>query len=276
MHTVAIERPETWPLGRVYVLADLHIGDPNCDVAEIRRQIERIRRDEYGMVILNGDLLNTAIRTGISDIYGETLKPMDAINMLVEMLDPIKDKIIGATTGNHEWRVYKDDGIDIMRLVCRQLGVEKCYAPEGVFIFLRLGSMAKHQRHKDKNPRQLFTIYATHGTGGGRKEGAKAIRMADMECVVDADIYIHAHTHQAMDFYNNFFRTNPGNNSVRKAEKLYVNSGAAMDFGGYGQMKEFKPASVRTPVIYLEPKKARATAALLCGDQMLSIHDWTE
>ena len=274
MHCVSIEKPEEWPHARVYVLADLHIGDPNCDIAEVRKQIERIRRDEYGLVILNGDLLNTAIRTGISDIYGETIKPMQAIKMLVDLLEPIKGKVIGATTGNHEWRVYRDDGIDIMRLVCRELGVEKTYCPEGVFIFLRVGTMNGHSRHMEKNKRQLFTIYATHGTGGGRKEGAKAIRMADMECVVDADIYIHAHTHQAMDFYNNFYRVSPSNNSVKKAEKLYVNSGAAMDYGGYGQMKEFKPASVRTPVIFLEPKKARATAALLCGDQMLSIHDW--
>lgn len=274
MHCVAIERPEEWPCARVYVLADLHLGDPNCDLMEVRKQIERIKKDEYGLVILNGDLLNTAIRTGISDIYGETIKPMEAIKMLVDLLEPISGKVIGATTGNHEWRVYRDDGIDIMRLVCRQLGLEKMYAPEGVFIFLRFGRMTGHNRHINRSQRQLFTIYATHGTGGGRKEGAKAIRMADMECVVDADIYIHAHTHQAMDFYNNFFRVNAANNSVRKAEKLYVNSGAALDFGGYGQMKEFKPASVRTPVIYLEPKKARATAALLCGDQMLSIHEW--
>ena len=38
-----------------------------------------------------------------------------------------------------------------------------------------------------------YTIYTTHGRGGGRKEGAKAIRLADMASIVDADIYIHSH-----------------------------------------------------------------------------------
>lgn len=262
MHCVSIERPEDWPCARVYVLADLHLGDPNCDLMEVRKQIERIKRDEYGLVILNGDLLNTAIRTGISDIYGETLKPMQAIKMLVDLLEPIKGKIIGCTTGNHEWRVYRDDGVDVMRLVCRQLDVEKMYCPEGVFIFLRFGKMNGHGRHLDKSKRQLFTFYATHGTGGGRKEGAKAIRLADMAAVVDADAYLHSHSHLPMIMRESFFRTNAGNSSARRVDKLFVNTGSTLEYGGYGQAQEFKPNSMLTPVVHLDAATGHLSATL--------------
>lgn len=243
-------------------MADLHIGDPHCNREAINALIKRIENDPYGLVILNGDLLNTAVRMGVSDVYGETLKPIDQIVELVTLLTPIKDRIIGADIGNHEARVYKNDGVDIMRLVCRELGIENRYHPDGVLIFLRFGLANQHGRHPDKNQRQLFMIYATHGRGGGRKEGAKAIRLADMAAIVDADIYVHSHTHLPMVMREAYHRTNAGNSSVQLVDKLFVNTSSALEYGGYGQTNEFKPNSIRNPVIHLDPRKARATATL--------------
>lgn len=240
----------------------MHIGDPHCDREAINKLIKRIENDPYGLVILNGDLLNTAVRMGVSDVYGETLKPIDQIVELVTLLTPIKDRIIGADIGNHEARVYKNDGVDIMRLVCRELGIENRYHPDGVMIFLRFGNACARHRHLDKNPRQLFTIYATHGRGGGRKEGAKAIRLADMAAIVDADIYIHSHTHLPMIMREAYHRISASNSSVQLVDKLFVNTSSALEYGGYGQANEFKPNSLRNPVIHLDPRKARATATL--------------
>lgn len=262
MHCVRVDRPKEWPTCNIYPLADLHIGDPNCDMQAVQRLIKRITDDPYGLVILNGDLLNTAVRTGVSDVYGETLKPVDQIVELVTLLTPIKDRIIGVDTGNHEWRVYKNDGVDIMRLVCRELCIEDRYNPNGVLIFLRFGTAEKSHRHMDTNPRRLFTIYATHGSGGGRKEGAKAIRLADMACIVDADIYLHSHTHLPMIMRETYHRPSASNSSVQLVDKLFVNTAAALDYGGYGQAQEYKPNSTRNPVIHLDARRGRAEATL--------------
>lgn len=262
MHCVRADYPTEWEQCNVYVLADLHIGDPHCDMQAVNAQINRIRDDQHGLCILNGDLLNTALKTSVSDVYGETLRPIDAIVELATLLRPIADRVIGATTGNHEARVYRNDGIDIMRLVCRELCIEDKYHPDGVLIFLRFGTADMSGRHKDKNNRQLFTIYATHGSGGGRKEGAKAIRLADMAAVVDADVYCHSHTHLPMVMRESYFRANAGNSTAKRVDKLFVNTASALEYGGYGQAQEFKPSSTRTPVIHLDAKKARATATL--------------
>ena len=131
MHTVKVDFPAEWDHATIYPLADLHIGDPHALSGLIGERFDMIQKDPHGLVILNGDLLNTALRNSVSDVYGEKLSPMAQIARLVEILEPIKDKIIGATTGNHENRVYKADGVDIMRLVCRELDIEERYDPCG-------------------------------------------------------------------------------------------------------------------------------------------------
>ena len=109
---------------------------------------------------------------------------------------------------------------------------------------------------------QWYTIYATHGSGGGRKEGAKAIRLADMAAIVDADVYVHSHTHLPMVMKQTFYRSDVFNCAAPKVSKLFVNTGAALDYGGYGQAQEFKPASIATPVIHLFSGEKRATATM--------------
>lgn len=262
MRSVRADYPTDWTHANIYVLADLHIGSEHADMVEIAQRVETIRADANGLCVLNGDIMNTATKTSVSDIYTEQLSPMKQIEAAVELLKPIKEKIIGATTGNHEQRIYRTDGIDTMRLVCRELGIEEKYAPDGMLIFLRFGTRADRGHHVDKHPRQWYTIYATHGSGGGRKEGAKAIRLADMAAIVDADVYLHAHTHLPMVMKQSFYRADSSNCCARKVEKLFVNTASAMDYGGYGQAQEFKPSSLSNPVIHLEAKKKMAKATL--------------
>ena len=255
MYSVRADYPTDWPYANVYTLADLHIGDAHCNESEVLARVKAVADDPYGLCILNGDLMNTALRNSVSDVYGEVLSPMQQINYLVNLLRPIAGKIIGATAGNHENRVYRSDGIDVMRLVCRELGIEEKYAPEGVLVFLRFGTKANPQHLKEgRNPRQWYTIYATHGSGGGRKEGAKAIRLADMASIVDADLYLHSHTHLPMVMKQNYFRTDSSNCQAKIVSRLFVNTGAALEYGGYGQAQEFKPASMETAFVRLEAK----------------------
>lgn len=228
---------------------------------EIQRRIDEVKNDPHGLCILNGDLINTATRNGVSDVYGEVLSPMQQIMAISDLIRPIADKVIGANTGNHEARIYKDDGVDITRLVCRDLDIEDKYDPDGVVIFLRFGRHTA-STHANRDNRQWYTIYATHGGGGGRKEGAKAIRLADMATICEADVYIHAHTHLPLIMKNAFYRTDERNGCIRRAERLFVNVGATMDYGGYAERGEFKPASMHTPVIHLNGKKKEATATL--------------
>lgn len=122
----------------MHSLSDWHIGDNSCDMALIKAEVEHIKATPNAYCILNGDLCNTALKTSVSDIYSEKLSPMEQLNMCVELLEPIKEKILLITSGNHENRTYKSDGIEIMRLIARQLDCEDRYCGEGGVLFFAL------------------------------------------------------------------------------------------------------------------------------------------
>jgi predicted phosphodiesterase len=228
-------------------LADLHIGDSQCDYSLILERIDYIKNTPNAYCILDGDLMDTAIASSIGDTYAANLQPMEQLKHCVEIFEPIKDKILAVLSGNHENRVYKSDGLDITELMCAQLGIAYKYSPTTALLFIRFGKTSGHNRYRP----QLYTIYVTHGSGGGRREGGKVNRLADLASIVDADIYVHGHTHLPLVFRESFFRLNHGNSSVSSVDKLFVNCGASLNYGGYGDKAGFKPASKKTPVIYL-------------------------
>lgn len=243
----------------IHPMADLHIGDSMCDFKGIMERIEYIKNTPNAYCILDGDLMDTAICTSVGDTYGANLQPMEQLKQCVKIFEPIKDKILAVLPGNHESRVYKNDGLDITELMCAQLGIPAKYSPTTALLFVRFG---KSKINENRGRPMLYTIYVTHGAGGGRKEGGKVNRLADLASIVDADIYIHAHTHLPLVFKESFFRVSGSNSSVAPAEKLFVNAAASLDYGGYGDRQGFKPASKRSPVIYLDGRKRDMWAKL--------------
>jgi hypothetical protein len=146
-----------------------------------------------------------------------------------------------------------------------QLGLSHKYSKGSCLLFIRFGTLSDgHKESKGSgNIRSVcYTVYVLHGSGGGRKEGAKAIRLADMASIVDSDIYIHSHTHLPMIIKQSYFRVDPRNSTCASVTKLFVNTSAALDYGGYAEEGEFKPNSKDTPVIYLSGEKKKFTARL--------------
>ena len=234
--------------------ADTHIGDKFSDMDWVKEKIDYVKNNEHVYCILNGDLLNNSTKNSVGDIYSEKLTPMEQLETLVKLFEPIKDKILCVTYGNHEARTWKWDGIDLMGIMCAQLGIEDRYAKESALLFLRFGK--QHRNRKETNDKTkvrmiCYTLFVTHGSGGGRKEGAKAIRLADMASIVDADIYVHSHTHLPMVMKQAFYRTDAQNSCVALVDKLFVNTSAALNYGGYGEACEFKPMSKDNPHIFL-------------------------
>ena len=242
----------------IHPLADLHIGDAHSDYKGILDRLEHIKNTPNAYCILDGDLMDTAIANSVGDTYGAHIQPMEQLKHCVKLFEPIKDKILAVLPGNHENRVYKSDGVDITALMCSQLGLQGRYSSTTALVFVRFGKQSSHNH----NRRQLYTIYCTHGAGGGRKEGGKVNRLADLACIVDADCYVMGHTHLPVIMKESFYRVNSGNSSVALVDKLFVNTAASLDYGGYGDAQGFKPASKRSPVIYLDGHKRDMYAQL--------------
>lgn len=254
MQSIKIDLPREPEVIEIHVLADFHLGDPFCDEKLVRRQIETVRSRENAYCILNGDLLNTALKGSVSDCYEEKISPMEQLKLIVGLMEPIAKKCLVITSGNHERRVAKDTSIDLMEIASRELGVP--YAADGAVLYVSCGqNVAEHRT----NP-IVYMIYAAHGSGGGRTEGGKINALAQLVALVDADIYIHSHVHLPGAFKEDYFRTNPNTRTTSRVTKLFVSTAATLDYGGYAQRAKYRPASKDNPVIYLNGRKKEASA----------------
>ena len=258
MKTIRIDLPQDISQIEVHPFADEHIGDEHCDIKRLLERIEYVKNTPNAYCILNGDILDNATKTSIGDVYTQEFNPMEQLRRAVEMFSPIVDKILCITHGNHENRTYKKEGINLSYLIAKQLGLEDRYSPTSAVVFIRFGKYATGRHGR----RVCYTIYALHGSGGGRKEGAKAIRLADMASIIDCDIYLHSHTHLPMIMKQGFHRVDLSNSTVAFVDKLFVNTAANLKYGGYGEAGEFKPSSMDTPIIYLNGTKKDFKARL--------------
>jgi hypothetical protein len=249
----------------LHTFADEHLGDEQCDVKRLLQRIEYVKNTPHAFCILNGDIIDNATRTSIGDVYAQEFNPMEQLKRAVELFEPIKDKILCITHGNHEHRTYKKEGINLSALIATQLGLDNRYTPTSAVCFIRFGEASNNRKETNGSglTRKIcYTLYVLHGNGGGRKEGAKAIRLADMASIIDTDIYIHSHTHLPMVMKQAFHRIDPRNNTVALVDKLFVNTASNLNYGGYGEAGEFKPSSKDTPVIYLDGKTKSFKARL--------------
>lgn len=250
MKTIRIDFPDDLKEIEVHPLSDLHIGDMMSDGLLIQKVIKHIQETPNAYCILGGDLMDTAIATSVGDTYGANLQPMEQLQVCVKLFEPIKDKILCILPGNHENRVYRSDGIDMTAIMAAQLGLQDRYSSTTALLFIRLGTNKEHH-----NRRFVYTVYATHGSGGGRKEGGKINRLVDYAQIVDADVYICGHTHMPAVLRTGYYRVSMSNSSVQMVDKLFVNTAAALDYGGYGDSAGFKPASKSNPVLYFSGEK---------------------
>lgn len=265
MKVIKIDLPQELQQIELHTFADEHYGDEHCDIKRLMQRIEYVRDTPSAYCILNGDIIDNATKTSIGDVYTQEFNPMEQLRRAVEIFEPIKDKILCITHGNHENRTYKKEGINLSALLASQLGLADKYTPTSAVMFIRFGKMSagyKETNGSGKVRKVCYTLYVLHGSGGGRKEGAKAIRLADLASIIDTDIYIHSHTHLPMIMKQAFHRIDPRNNTIALVDKLFVNTAANLNYGGYGEAGAFKPSSKDTPVIYLSGTKKEFTAKL--------------
>lgn len=265
MNVIKVDLPQNLTQIELHTFADEHIGDELCDIKRLKERIEYVKNTPNAYCVLNGDIIDNATKTSIGDTYSQEMNPMEQLKKAVELFECIKNKVICISHGNHENRTWRKEGINLSYLIATQLGLGDRYTSASAIIFLRFGQLSngKKETNGSGDVRKVcYSIFMLHGSGGGRKEGAKAIRLADMASIADCDIYIHSHTHLPMTMREAFHRVDVRNSTVALVDKLFINTASNLRYGGYGEAAEFKPSSMETPVIYLNGTKKEFKALL--------------
>jgi hypothetical protein len=194
---------------------------------------------------LGGDLVNNAIVGSVSDNYGEIKTPSQAKKWCIELLQPIRNRILGAVKGNHENRSKKAVDYDITEDICSELEIE--YANESMLLVYKIGNNGPGMFN--------YTNFITHGNGGGSTPGGRANAIYKTSKIVLADIYTMGHVHNMMNYPDTIFIPDIAHKKVLQIKRHYVISGSYMEWQGYAEEKMLPPALTGFPIISLSGKK---------------------
>lgn len=230
---------------QLMVLGDMHIGDELCDLQLIRETIDYIKNTKDCYCILNGDLINNALKTSKSDSYLETMTIEEEQDLLIELLEPIKNKILVMASGNHEYRTSLIAGINPLKAVALALGLKDKLVEHSYLLNIKFGKVNGDSKIPNK-----YCVFGIHGgSGGGRRAGSTANALEDMAKIrPDMDLYVHSHTHAQINFSDMIFLYNRGCGKTKEHQRTYYNANAFLKYGGYAEQKGYKPTD-RTPSV---------------------------
>ena len=240
---------------RIYPIADVHLGAAEHMTREWEQFCERVK-DEQAYIILGGDLINNSTRNSVSNIFDEVMRPRDQKRLMVEMLKPIRDRILCMTTGNHERRNKDVDDDPSYDIACK-LDIEDIYRENIAFLKIQIGNK---ELDGTRNPTYLLTV--THGAGGGMLTGGAVNRAERFAYVLDGDALILGHTHKPFVTQPSKIKIDPHNNKVTLKPFKVISMTSWLQWGGYAAQKMLNPTSFCPQVITLCGTKKEISVSL--------------
>jgi predicted phosphodiesterase len=237
---------------------DQHIGDKQRDPRYMELIDEWVHGADNRYLGLTGDLFNAAIVGSKSDVYEETDTLEEATAFAVNWLKRLGDRIVFSVSGNHDQRVTSAVGLDPVANASSLAGVR--YDGLEAYVTLKVGHWAYQSRGK-RMP-VSYMVYATHGVGGGRTDGAKLNSLTRLRDIVVADIYAQGHQHDPVIKPKVVTRWDPSGARIIRQDQLCIVTPGGLVRGGYAVAKAYAPTSVAIPVITLSGRDKHMTPRL--------------
>lgn len=240
---------------RIVPISDIHYGNPLCSLKHFQFTLDFIAKYDDVFTYLNGDLLEAVTLDSKGDIFSQELTPQNQRDDVIDLLKPIKHKILGMVTGNHEARIYRRVGMDVSLDIAKALEIP--YRADGMVLKIMFGS------GNNRMPGQpyVFWGYTTHGYGGARTKSAKAVKVERAAAwMPSADFVTMSHDHvvnvspdvdlipdnRGTEIENGFL-----SGKVTAHRKMLIKTNAYLKWGGYAESGGFPPSDLATPVICL-------------------------
>lgn len=256
MDIIEVRLSEEFESVELFPLSDLHIGDPKTDKRMFKEFINHILAAPNRFIIYNGDNMNNAIKSSVSNVYNEEMNPREQKKWLQTELEPVKDRILVFVEGNHEARTSKETDQRVVEDIADHLGKVELYREDEAYIKLAFGKIPR-----SGNP-VCYTIYVTHGGCGGKRPGSSLNNLELVALGTEADIYIMGHTHKKMAYKNAVRKADLHNNRITEQERLFVISSHWSSFGGYAAKKMLNPSAKGSVPIILYGKAKKMEAVI--------------
>ena len=229
----------------VHPIGDTHIGHRNCDLAYLKTVLDAIPRQPNHRILLMGDLIDVGIKSSIgASVYENDTDVTGQLEDIVELLRPLAPQIDGMVAGNHELRLFKEVGMDISRIISRELKTP----------YMKYSGVVTYSLGK-----RSYDINFFHGKSGGSVENSLR-KVKDMTHKVVADIYLMGHTHQKAYTTRQLKRVDARNGKVNEDTQYFVLTGHCLSYDdSYADQMNLEISTKGFPVIALhrDVKKKR-------------------
>ena len=224
-------------------ISDVHLGSQECMEQKFIDFISSVAKTPNVYLTLGGDLIDNGTRSSVTNPFKATMPPSQQKKEMAKILEPVRDRILCFTCGNHERRSTKDADDDPVYDIAAKLDLEHLYRENIAFVKIQMGKDRKKVGSTgDKRP--CYMIVVTHGTGGGIYTGSAVNRNERFGYVIDGmDALIVGHTHKP-------FTTQPGkvnvdmhNNKISIKPFKVISSTSWLEYGGYAAQKMLYPAT---------------------------------
>lgn len=249
-YTIVSHRFPNRPDLHIYPIADVHLGAAEHLEKEWTAFQKKILDDPDAYVILGGDLINNGTRFSLTNVFEETMRPREQKRKMVEMLTPIRDRILCMVSGNHERRNKDVDDDPSYDIACK-LDIEDLYRENTCFLKIKMGTPGIDGT---RNPTYMLVV--THGAGGGLLTGGAVNRAERFGYVLDgADALIVGHTHKPYTTQPAKIYIDAHNNSVSVKPFKVISMTSWLGYGGYAMQKMLSPTSNAPQLITLAGKR---------------------
>ena len=239
----------------MFPVSDMHIGDILFDHVMFQRFVTYIMEESNRFIVLNGDIINNNLRNSQGSPYEDVISPNDQKKEAKRMLLPMRDRILCMNGGNHEARTKKEAGLDVTEEIAEFLGVP--YNEDENCLRISLGRTPKNSKDKVH-----YTVYVTHGSGGGKKAGGALNNLEDLSKNILADVYIMGHTHKRIGHKALIRVPDLRTKKLKYMEQLYVCASSWLTYGGYAVQKLYRPQVVGAHPIFLDGRIKEATTLI--------------
>ena len=222
----------------LYPLYDMHIGSNLCDITKLLETIDIIRKDTDGYFVIGGDALDMSIKESIGDVYNG-MNPAEEGKRYLEIFQNLWNKCLGVIRGNHEMRLFRSTGIDLLEFITPF----ELYAGDTAIVNIQWGSELQN----------TTSILLTHGSGGASTPGGQMNSAIKMEKVVtNINFILSGHTHQLIQFPDLIYIYNPKLMVIEEHITEHIVCGSYLKWGDYSERKVLKPSIIGSPRILFD------------------------
>lgn len=161
-------------------IGDFHIGSAEFQEEFFQQMLKKVKTLPRKRIYLMGDCLDVATKRVADSAFTSNMSVNEQREYLIKSLKPLKKDIVCYCQGNHEARLNKEFGYNIVKDICRELDIP--FVNQNIDTF----------KVNDFD----FSIFTRHGKGFSSK---KHLAMGKLERATEhivADMYLEGHNHR--------------------------------------------------------------------------------